>query len=199
PFWTHILFTWTLKDGLKIYINGTFSVSDTKGNTSQDYGDTHADLVIGTGTSQSYGHYVTASFDEFVIWERALSAKEIWLYYKAAIGEDVVYPPTTESPSSIHTATDVRPQATTASPHPTASNFTEIHDAVSMSLQGFLQSSFILPNKTISKDTAHNLTQVPEIRHALGYTSNTIQIVKLFKTFKNPINGTMSFSYKRNF
>lgn len=86
PFWTHILFTWTLKDGLKIYINGTFSVSDTKGNTSQDYGDTHADLVIGTGTSQSYGHYVTASFDEFVIWERALSAKEIWLYYKAAIG-----------------------------------------------------------------------------------------------------------------
>ncbi|KAK2840674.1 hypothetical protein Q7C36_012253 [Tachysurus vachellii] len=159
PFWTHILFTWTLKDGLKIYINGTFSVSDTKGDTSQDYGDTHADLVIGTGTSQSYGHYVTASFDEFVIWERALSAKEIWLYYKAAIGEDVVYPPTTESPSSVHTATDVRPQATTASPHPTASNFTEIHDAVSMSLQGFLQSSFILPNKTISKDTAHNLTQ----------------------------------------
>ncbi|XP_047679116.1 adhesion G-protein coupled receptor D1 isoform X5 [Tachysurus fulvidraco] len=159
PFWTHILFTWTLKDGLKIYINGTFSVSDTKGNTSHNYGDTHADLVIGTGTSQSYGHYVTASFDEFVIWERALSAQEIWLYYKAAIGEDVVYPPTTESPSPAHTAPDVRPQATTASPLPTASNFTEIHDAVSMSLQGFLQSSFILPNKTISKDTAHNLTQ----------------------------------------
>ncbi|XP_058246386.1 adhesion G-protein coupled receptor D1 isoform X3 [Hemibagrus wyckioides] len=159
PFWTHILFTWTLKDGLKIYINGTFSISDAKGDTSQDYGDTHADLVIGTGTSQSYGHYVTASFDEFVIWERALSAREIWLYYKAAIGEDVVYPPTTESPSSVHTTTDVHLQATTASPHPTVSNFTEVHDAMSMSLQGFLQSSFILPNKTIPKGTAHNLTQ----------------------------------------
>ncbi|KAK3540392.1 hypothetical protein QTP70_030402 [Hemibagrus guttatus] len=33
---------------------------------------------------------------------------------------------------------------------------------MSMSLQGFLQSSFILPNKTIPKETAHNLTQVHE-------------------------------------
>ncbi|XP_046728025.1 adhesion G-protein coupled receptor D1 isoform X2 [Silurus meridionalis] len=159
PFWTHILFTWTLKDGLKIYINGTFSVNDTKGDMSYNYGDTYADLVIGTGPSHSYGHYVTASFDEFVIWERALSAKEIWLYYKAAIGEDVGYPPTTESPSSVHTTTDAFLQATTASLHPTVSNSTEIHDSVPMSLQGFLQTSFILPNKTIAKDTAHNLTQ----------------------------------------
>ncbi|TSO88068.1 Adhesion G-protein coupled receptor D1 [Bagarius yarrelli] len=111
PFWTHILFTWTLKDGLKIYINGTFNISDAKGDVSQNYGDTYADLVIGTGPSHSYGHYVTASFDEFVIWERALSAKEIWLYYKAAIGEDVVYPPTTESPSSIHTTADAQLQS----------------------------------------------------------------------------------------
>lgn len=32
--------------------------------------------------------------------------------YLCFTGEDVVYPPTTESPSSIHTATDVRPQVT---------------------------------------------------------------------------------------
>ncbi|XP_053536049.1 adhesion G-protein coupled receptor D1 isoform X3 [Ictalurus punctatus] len=159
PFWTHILFTWTLKDGLKIYINGTFGIGDPKGDVSQNYGNTYADLVIGTGSSHSYGHYVTASFDEFVIWERALSAKEIWLYYKAAIGEDVVYPPTTESPSSVRATTDALLQETAASPHSTVSNFTEIHDSVSMSLQGFLQSSFILPNRTIPKDTAHNLTQ----------------------------------------
>ncbi|XP_060787256.1 adhesion G-protein coupled receptor D1 isoform X5 [Neoarius graeffei] len=159
PFWTHILFTWTHKDGLKIYINGTFSVEDTKGDVSQNYGDTYADLVIGTGHSHSYGTYVTASFDEFVIWERALSAKEIWLYYKAAIGEDMVYPPTTKSPSSVYTTTDALLQATTASPHPTASNFTEVHDSGPMLLKGFLQSSFILLNKTIPKDTAHNLTQ----------------------------------------
>ncbi|XP_053480153.1 adhesion G-protein coupled receptor D1 isoform X3 [Ictalurus furcatus] len=159
PFWTHILFTWTLKDGLKIYINGTFDIGDPKGDVSQNYGNTYADLVIGTGSSHSYGHYVTASFDEFVIWERALSAKEIWLYYKAAIGEDVVYPPTTESPSSVRSTTDALLQETAASPYSTVSNFTEIHDSVSMSLQGFLQSSFILPNRTIPKDTAHNLTQ----------------------------------------
>ncbi|KAI5094699.1 adhesion G-protein coupled receptor D1, partial [Silurus meridionalis] len=159
PFWTHILFTWTLKDGLKIYINGTFSVNDTKGDMSYNYGDTYADLVIGTGPSHSYGHYVTASFDEFVIWERALSAKEIWLYYKAAIGEDVGYPPTTESPSSVHTTTDAFLQVRVILKSMLQISLPEIHDSVPMSLQGFLQTSFILPNKTIAKDTAHNLTQ----------------------------------------
>uniref|UniRef100_A0AAR2K801 Adhesion G protein-coupled receptor D1 n=1 Tax=Pygocentrus nattereri TaxID=42514 RepID=A0AAR2K801_PYGNA len=91
PFWTHILFTWTLKDGLKVYINGTFNISDEVGGVSQVYGDTYTDLVIGTGNRESYEHYVTGAFDEFVIWERALSPKEIWLYYKAAIGSFIYY------------------------------------------------------------------------------------------------------------
>lgn len=51
-----------------------------------NYGDPYPDLVIGTGNEQSYGHYVTGAFDEFVIWERALSPEEILMYYKAAIG-----------------------------------------------------------------------------------------------------------------
>uniref|UniRef100_A0A4W5L8X1 Adhesion G protein-coupled receptor D1 n=1 Tax=Hucho hucho TaxID=62062 RepID=A0A4W5L8X1_9TELE len=87
PFWTHILFTWTLKDGLNIYINGTFNTSDPTGNVSMNYGDPYPDLVIGTGNDQSYGHYLTGAFDEFVIWERALSPEEILMYYKAAIGK----------------------------------------------------------------------------------------------------------------
>uniref|UniRef100_A0A8C8K6D7 Adhesion G protein-coupled receptor D1 n=1 Tax=Oncorhynchus tshawytscha TaxID=74940 RepID=A0A8C8K6D7_ONCTS len=86
PFWTHILFTWTLTDGLNIYINGTFNTSDPTGNVSMNYGDPYPDLVIGTGNEQSYGHYVTGAFDEFVIWERALSPEEILMYYKAATG-----------------------------------------------------------------------------------------------------------------
>lgn len=86
PYWTHILFTWTKKDGLKVYINGTFTVGDTTGSVSENYGDPYPDLVIGTGNDRAYGHYVTGAFDEFVIWERALSPKEILLYYSAAIG-----------------------------------------------------------------------------------------------------------------
>lgn len=86
PFWTHVLFTWTLKDGLKVYINGTFSIGDHVGSVSEYYGDPYPDLVIGTGNGNSYGHYVTGAFDEFIIWEKALSPKEILLYYHAAIG-----------------------------------------------------------------------------------------------------------------
>lgn len=86
PFWTHILFTWTKKDGLMVYINGTFTAGDTAGSVSENYGDPYPDLVIGTGNNRAYGHYVTGAFDEFVIWERALSPKEIVLYYSAAIG-----------------------------------------------------------------------------------------------------------------
>lgn len=52
----------------------------------QFYGDPYADLVIGTGNDRAYGHYVTGAFDEFVIWERALSPKDILLYYNAATG-----------------------------------------------------------------------------------------------------------------
>uniref|UniRef100_A0A672ZVH4 Adhesion G protein-coupled receptor D1 n=1 Tax=Sphaeramia orbicularis TaxID=375764 RepID=A0A672ZVH4_9TELE len=86
PFWTHILFTWTKISGLKVYINGTFTVGDSTGSISENYGDPHPDLVIGTGNGRSYSHYVTGAFDEFVIWERALSPDEILLYYNAAIG-----------------------------------------------------------------------------------------------------------------
>uniref|UniRef100_A0A7N8WT93 Adhesion G protein-coupled receptor D1 n=1 Tax=Mastacembelus armatus TaxID=205130 RepID=A0A7N8WT93_9TELE len=85
PYWTHILFTWTKNDGLKVYINGTFTTGDTVGSVSENYGDPYPDLVIGTGNDRAYGHYVTGAFDEFVIWERALSPKEILLYYNAAI------------------------------------------------------------------------------------------------------------------
>uniref|UniRef100_A0A8C8A1T8 Adhesion G protein-coupled receptor D1 n=1 Tax=Oryzias sinensis TaxID=183150 RepID=A0A8C8A1T8_9TELE len=86
PYWTHILFTWTKSDGLKVYINGTFTADDPVGRVSEYYGDPYSDLVIGTGNNEDYGHYVTGAFDEFVIWERALSPHEILHYYNAATG-----------------------------------------------------------------------------------------------------------------
>lgn len=93
PYWTHILFTWTKADGLKVYINGTFTTGDTTGsNVSENYGDPYPDLLIGTGNNKAYGHYVTGAFDEFVIWERALSSKEIFLYYSAATGTRTTHP-----------------------------------------------------------------------------------------------------------
>uniref|UniRef100_A0A8C8MNS6 Adhesion G-protein coupled receptor D1 n=1 Tax=Oncorhynchus tshawytscha TaxID=74940 RepID=A0A8C8MNS6_ONCTS len=154
PFWTHILFTWTLTDGLNIYINGTFNTSDPTGNVSMNYGDPYPDLVIGTGNEQSYGHYVTGAFDEFVIWERALSPEEILMYYKAAteflwrVMPGVLFPQGVAyvSYSIVNKLSE------------------EIHSSRDpVPMFGFLESlSFSLPNKTIPHDTANNFTQVQE-------------------------------------
>uniref|UniRef100_A0A674CBD4 Adhesion G protein-coupled receptor D1 n=1 Tax=Salmo trutta TaxID=8032 RepID=A0A674CBD4_SALTR len=153
PFWTHILFTWTLKDGLNIYINGTFNTSDPTGNVSMNYGDPYPDLVIGTGNDQSYGHHLTGAFDEFIIWERALSPEEILMYYKAAIGDAWTYPTTASVPKEVSSTTQT----------PVSSQlwrFIQIIHFDPLPMQGFLEFlPFSLPNKTIPQDTANNLTQ----------------------------------------
>ncbi|XP_055742682.1 adhesion G-protein coupled receptor D1-like isoform X2 [Salvelinus fontinalis] len=160
PFWTHILFTWTLTDGLNIYINGTFNTSDPTGNVSMNYGDPYPDLVIGTGNEQSYGHYVTGAFDEFVIWERALSPEEILMYYKAAIGDTLTYPTTTSVPKEVSSTMQTLGVADVSYSIITKLS-EEIHSSQDpVPMLGFLESlPFSLPNKTIPHDTADNFTQ----------------------------------------
>ncbi|KAM9464871.1 adhesion G-protein coupled receptor D1-like isoform 3-T3 [Salvelinus alpinus] len=160
PFWTHILFTWTLTDGLNIYINGTFNTSDPTGNVSMNYGDPYPDLVIGTGNEQSYGHYVTGAFDEFVIWERALSPEEILMYYKAAIGDTLTYPTTTSVPKEVSSTMQTLGVADVSYSIITKLS-EEIHSSQDpVPMLGFLESlPFSLPNKSIPHDTANNFTQ----------------------------------------
>ncbi|XP_051950496.1 adhesion G-protein coupled receptor D1-like isoform X2 [Xyrauchen texanus] len=154
PYWTHVLFTWTQTDGLKVYINGTFSIGDPTGNLSSNYGDPFSDLVIGTANSQRYGRYATGAFDEFVIWKRALSPKDVWLYYKAAIGEDLLSTFATEASFTVSSATDSL--RTTETPQHASTN--RIQDPMQLQALDFLQT-FSLPNKTIPQETANNLTQ----------------------------------------
>ncbi|KAM9359854.1 adhesion G-protein coupled receptor D1 [Symphorus nematophorus] len=182
PFWTHILFTWTKKDGLKVYINGTFTAGDTTGGSvSEYYGDPYPDLVIGTGNAKAYGHYVTGAFDEFVIWERALSPKEIFLYYSAAIGQAIVSATTPRVAKEVTPATTtVRP--TEVSPPVVISQHEEVQssqDSQSMPVLGFLKA---LPNKTIPHNTANNLTQaflksVEEVLSSPGLPEQSTPVV----------------------
>uniref|UniRef100_A0A8D3DWM7 Adhesion G protein-coupled receptor D1 n=1 Tax=Scophthalmus maximus TaxID=52904 RepID=A0A8D3DWM7_SCOMX len=156
PFWTHILFTWTKKEGLKVYINGTFTAGDTAGNVSENYGDPYPDLVIGTGNDRAYRHYVTGAFDEFVIWERALSPNEILLYYSAATGKKS-WPPDsrlhlTPNVMSSQRATEVSPPVISSQQEEAQSS----QDTGSMPVLGFLKA---LPNRTILHNTVNNLTQ----------------------------------------
>uniref|UniRef100_A0A3B4BFA9 Uncharacterized protein n=1 Tax=Periophthalmus magnuspinnatus TaxID=409849 RepID=A0A3B4BFA9_9GOBI len=141
PYWTHILFTWTKAKGLDVYINGTLNARDEVGSVSDNYGDPYPDLVIGTGNGKPYGHYVTGAFDEFIIWERALSPSEILLYYNAATGRTLRPSRAAEvSPPGVRSE-DVKSQT----------------DQDTMPVLGFLQG---LPNRTISQNAANNLTQV---------------------------------------
>ncbi|XP_063051285.1 adhesion G-protein coupled receptor D1 isoform X3 [Engraulis encrasicolus] len=166
PFWTHILFTWTLKDGLSVYINGTFSVNDPKGNFSQNYGDAFPDLVIGTGNGYpSRGPYATGAFDEFVIWERALSAEEINLYYKAAAGLSVPSPTSTPLPFIVPSTTQpaqyVSEETTPESGQPEASSVSYLTEAIYPSQSPMLRllPNVTLPEKTVPSHMADNFTQ----------------------------------------
>uniref|UniRef100_A0A8D2N3K5 G protein-coupled receptor 133 n=1 Tax=Zonotrichia albicollis TaxID=44394 RepID=A0A8D2N3K5_ZONAL len=84
PYWTHVLFTWRSREGLKVYVNGTLSTTDPEGKVFYDYGDASPDLL---GTEGAAPRSVSGAFDEFVIWERALSPREVRQYFTAAVGE----------------------------------------------------------------------------------------------------------------
>lgn len=88
PYWTHVLFTWKSKEGLKVYVNGTLSTSDPSGKVAHAYGEPNVNLVIASQQDQSK-RYENRAFDEFIIWERALSPDEVALYFTAAIGQCV--------------------------------------------------------------------------------------------------------------
>ncbi|XP_067910691.1 adhesion G-protein coupled receptor D1 isoform X4 [Heterodontus francisci] len=164
PEWTHILFTWTPAGGLKIYVNGTFSTNDTYGKLEPDYENQYANLVIGTKNEQSYRQYITGSFDEFVIWERALTPHEVQLYYNATTGLPVC---TTESVSlsplgkldSSSTTTDALPIADTYSSNTVNPKEGTERFQYPVTTVGFLDSSLVLPNETLQLQTASNLTE----------------------------------------
>ncbi|NXO79041.1 AGRD1 protein, partial [Sitta europaea] len=87
PYWTHVLFTWQPREGLKVYVNGTLSTTDPAGKVFYDYGD--AGLLAG-GAGDPARRYVNGAFDEFIIWERALSPHEVRQYFTAAVGVQVL-------------------------------------------------------------------------------------------------------------
>ncbi|KAI1233174.1 hypothetical protein IHE44_0006381 [Lamprotornis superbus] len=87
PYWTHILFTWQSREGLKVYVNGTLSTTDPAGKVFYDYGD---GSVLAGSEGQGSKRWVNGAFDEFIIWERALSPHEVQQYFTAAVGVQVL-------------------------------------------------------------------------------------------------------------
>ncbi|XP_048677682.1 adhesion G-protein coupled receptor D1 isoform X2 [Caretta caretta] len=158
PFWTHILFTWKSKEGLKVYVNGTLNTTDPNGKVSYSYGDPNANLLTGTENDQSK-RYVNGAFDEFIIWERALTPKEIEQYFTAAIGKQLLLSSTPLWP--IMTTT-TNPMLSTDAYHPIITKLTEERGNFQYrgDLLRYLKNmSLSLPNKSLLENTAFNLTE----------------------------------------
>ncbi|XP_010580035.1 PREDICTED: probable G-protein coupled receptor 133 [Haliaeetus leucocephalus] len=193
PYWTHILFTWKSREGLKVYVNGTLNTTDPDGKVFYDYGDPSANLLTGTQGAQTK-RYVNGAFDEFIIWERALTPNEIEQYFTAAIGVQVWLSSTL--PWSVMTTT-TKPVLSTNAYHPIITNLTEERgkfrspDTMLVYLENV---SFSLPNKSLSENVALSLTEaflkaiedflllpnwvdVPETAHIFGSLIQTIDSV----------------------
>uniref|UniRef100_A0A5F9CH66 Adhesion G protein-coupled receptor D1 n=1 Tax=Oryctolagus cuniculus TaxID=9986 RepID=A0A5F9CH66_RABIT len=174
PYWTHILFTWKSKEGLKVYVNGTLSTSDPSGKVSYAYGEPSVNLVIGSEQDQTK-RYENGAFDEFIIWERALTPHEVAMYFTAAIGEHVL--PSSTLPSYFTTPA-ANAMVPTDAYLPVITNLTEErkcfqHPAVVLP---YLQNvSLSLPHQALSEETALNLTQtfLKAVDQVLGLPSWT--------------------------
>uniref|UniRef100_A0A8D2LBC1 Adhesion G protein-coupled receptor D1 n=1 Tax=Varanus komodoensis TaxID=61221 RepID=A0A8D2LBC1_VARKO len=153
PQWTHVLFTWKSDDGLKVYVNGTLNTTDPNGTLFYSYGDSSSNMLTGSDGDQSK-RYVSGAFDEFIIWERVLTPKEIEQYFTAAVGHKLSR--NTPLFSTIF-------QLSTSAYQPIITNLTE--ETGNFQRRGimlqYLESIFqALPNESISANTAFNLTEV---------------------------------------
>uniref|UniRef100_A0A667HMK6 Adhesion G-protein coupled receptor D1 n=2 Tax=Lynx canadensis TaxID=61383 RepID=A0A667HMK6_LYNCA len=158
PYWTHVLFTWKSKEGLKVYVNGTLSTSDPSGKVSHAYGEPSVNLVIGSEQDQTK-RYEVGAFDEFIIWERALTPDEIAMYFTAAVGKHALLSSTPPSFFMTPPANTVLP---TDAYHPIITNLTEKRKSLQSpgTVLSYLRNvSLNLPSKPLSQETALNLTK----------------------------------------
>ncbi|KAM9054937.1 adhesion G-protein coupled receptor D1 isoform 2-T2 [Megaptera novaeangliae] len=158
PYWTHVLFTWKSKEGLKVYVNGTLSTSDPSGKVSHAYGEPNVNLVMGSDQDQPK-RYENGAFDEFIIWERALTPDEIAMYFTAAIGKHVLL---SSTPPSFLTTPTANTMVPIDAYHPIITNLTEERrnfQSPGIVLNYLQNMSLSLPNKSLSEETALNLTK----------------------------------------
>ncbi|XP_006901058.1 PREDICTED: probable G-protein coupled receptor 133 [Elephantulus edwardii] len=156
PYWTHVLFTWKFKEGLKVYVNGTLSTSDPSGKVAHTYGDSNANLVIGTEQDASR-RYENGAFDEFIIWERALTPHEVAMYFTAAVGRGFLI-----SADLPVYKTSVTMSVSTDAYYPIITNLTEERrhfQKPGVALSYLHNVSVSLPHESLSQDTARNLTE----------------------------------------
>ncbi|XP_053224958.1 adhesion G-protein coupled receptor D1 isoform X1 [Podarcis raffonei] len=159
PQWTHVLFTWKSEDGLKVYVNGTLNTTDPKGTVFYSYDDSNSNMLTGSEGDQAK-RYVNGAFDEFIIWERVLTANEIEQYFTAAVGDQSLF--SSASPWGWQ-GTATLPMLSRNAYQPIIINLTEergnFHRPYTM-LDYLGNISRALPDESLTANTAFNLTEV---------------------------------------
>ncbi|XP_015273350.1 PREDICTED: adhesion G-protein coupled receptor D1 [Gekko japonicus] len=158
PYWTHVLFTWKSQDGLKVYVNGTLHTTDPNGKVSYSYADSSSNMLTGSEGDQT-GRYVNGVFDEFIIWERVLTPKEVEQYFTAAVGDQPLLSSTAPWGQQ---ATETVPMPSRNAYRPIIVNLTEERGNFLYpgAMLDYLENiSLALPNESLSAETAFNLTE----------------------------------------
>ncbi|KAM6423525.1 adhesion G-protein coupled receptor D1 isoform 1-T1 [Liasis olivaceus] len=159
PHWTHVLFTWKSEGGLKVYINGTLNNADAYGKHFYNYGDSNSNMLMGSEGSQGK-RYIHGAFDEFIIWERVLTPKEIEQYFTAAIGDQSLLAST--APWGWRT-TATLPVISRNAYQSTIISLTEGKHNVQYppaTLDYLKNISYALPNESLTANIAYNLTEI---------------------------------------
>ncbi|ETE61704.1 hypothetical protein L345_12543, partial [Ophiophagus hannah] len=163
------------EEGLKVYINGTLNNADPHGEDFYNYGESNSNLLMGSEGRQRKRH-LHGSFDEFIIWERVLTANEIKQYFTAAIGDQSLLSST--SPWGWQT-TATLPVLSINAYQSIIINLTEgkrsVQDPYVM-LDYLKNISNALPNESLTANTAYNLTEPYEGK----FISSVNQLTKVF-------------------
>ncbi|XP_072839276.2 adhesion G-protein coupled receptor D1 isoform X1 [Pogona vitticeps] len=157
--WTHVLFTWKSEDGLKVYVNGTLNTMDPNGTLFYSYDDSNSNMLMGSEGDQAT-RYINGAFDEFIIWERVLTPKEIEQYFTAAVGDHASFSST--APWGRQ-ASATFPMLSDNAYQPIITNLTEMRghfDQRDAMLEYLGNISQALPKKSLTADVAFNLTEV---------------------------------------
>ncbi|XP_064623231.1 adhesion G-protein coupled receptor D1-like [Lineus longissimus] len=88
--WYHLAFTWSVQDGLEIYMNGKRVVKNTTVTTKTLVPDLHTTFSIGNANNNLFGFskfFGKCYMDDLIVWEKRLTAQSISeLYYTPNYG-----------------------------------------------------------------------------------------------------------------
>ena len=85
--WYHLVLTWDVGSGGKVYINGVLGSHNQVGRSfaSNRLGNTYADFMLGDRNHEPPGYPGEMTLDELRIWDAVMNETDVWNIYAADI------------------------------------------------------------------------------------------------------------------